>query len=292
MNLIEFVDTSVPFNEAFDNLPKIQWNMNTSEALKVFGQQCVPQLPVYNKDKFLGIVTMVSLIENCEQTTIRLQENYQRLIHDVRHPLGNIKGLFGLMNFPDQQSESALFFEICKTSIDTALSILEDLMELEFKAEKPIERTCEDLSSFFRNCVDSLRGLCVVKNVKLDCTFTQLHFERLIDGVKLRRAVTNVIHNAIKYSFSDSTINIVTFVEDDEFIFKISDQGVGIPEKIQNDVFEKFTRAQRAGTAGESSTGIGLYFSKQCIEQHGGSIRFRSKEGVGTTLYIVLPKGA
>lgn len=232
----------------------------------------------------------MALLINSEQNTILLQENYQKVIHDVRHPLANIKGLFSLIEFPDQKSESAAYFEICKSSIDSAMKILEDLMSLEISAERQHGRSFEDLSIFFKFCVDALRGLCLKKNIHLACNFTEIPFERLIDEPQLRRAVTNVIHNAIKFSYSNTTIKISTKIENDQIIFKIVDQGVGIPEKIHEDVFKKFTTAQRNGTAAENSTGIGLYFSKQSIEQHKGRIWFESIEGAGTKFYIAIPR--
>lgn len=106
--------------------------------------------------------------------------------------------------------------------------------------------------------------------------------------MQLKRAIQNVISNAIKFSYPNSTIKMSSKIEGGQIILKVLDAGIGIPEKYQNDIFEKFTAAGRVGTNGEPSTGLGLCFSKQCIEQHGGQIYFKSAEGKGTKFYIRL----
>ncbi|HEY8660181.1 MAG TPA: HAMP domain-containing sensor histidine kinase [Hanamia sp.] len=92
----------------------------------------------------------------------------------------------------------------------------------------------------------------------------------------------------ITRSYPQSTIKVSSKMDGGNLILKIVDGGIGIPIKLQPEIFKKFTIAQRGGTNGEASTGLGLYFSKQCIEQHDGSIYFKSEAGKGTKFYIVL----
>ena len=69
------------------------------------------------------------------------------------------------------------------------------------------------------------------------------------------------------------------------------DTGVGIPPSLQSTVFEKFTKANRSGTQGETTTGLGLFIAKQLVEWHNGKIWLESREGEGTTFYVELPLG-
>jgi two-component system sensor histidine kinase VicK len=73
-------------------------------------------------------------------------------------------------------------------------------------------------------------------------------------------------------------------------LFTFSDTGIGIPEKFQADLFEKFTPARRKGLNGEPNIGMGLSIVKTILKWHQGSIRVDSKENEGTTFYFEVPK--
>ncbi|WP_460693011.1 sensor histidine kinase [Mucilaginibacter puniceus] len=109
-----------------------------------------------------------------------------------------------------------------------------------------------------------------------------------IDRNQVKRAVQNVISNAIKFSYPHTTIKVSSKLKGEKLVLKIVDAGIGIPLPLQSEVFKKFTSAQREGTNGETSTGLGLCFTKQCLEHHNGSIWFKSIEGTGTKFYISL----
>jgi signal transduction histidine kinase len=76
---------------------------------------------------------------------------------------------------------------------------------------------------------------------------------------------------------------------ENDFRFSVSDNGIGIPDEIKHKVFNMFTDAQRPGTIGEKSFGLGLSICKQIIESHGGKIWFESIASVGTTFFFTLP---
>jgi len=118
--------------------------------------------------------------------------------------------------------------------------------------------------------------------------FSKQKFTKEIDRGQIKRAVQNVISNAIKFSYPNSTIKISTKSEGERLILKVVDSGIGIPEAYHDEIFTKFTPAGRIGTNGEPSTGLGLCFTKQCLEQHDGTIYFKSIEGKGSKFYISL----
>ena len=98
-----------------------------------------------------------------------------------------------------------------------------------------------------------------------------------------------MISNAIKFSPSGASIVVSIFEDDDQVVISVEDNGIGIPEKLRAQVFNMFTTAQRPGTAGEKSFGLGLSICQQIIENHHGKIWFESKVNTGTTFHISLP---
>ena len=110
------------------------------------------------------------------------------------------------------------------------------------------------------------------------------------DERTIELALTNLVHNAIKYSpeHSDVTIKITQNLKDT--VFEISDTGIGIPEKDQKNIFNRYFRAENALTT--PGTGIGLNIVKSHIENLGGSIQFRSKFQEGSTFILSVPNKA
>jgi len=100
----------------------------------------------------------------------------------------------------------------------------------------------------------------------------------------------NLVHNAIKYSSENTTIDIRITQDDSETIFEVKDNGIGIPEKDQKNIFNRYFRAENVLLT--QGTGIGLNIVKNHVENLGGSICFTSKENVGTTFSIIIPNKA
>jgi len=106
---------------------------------------------------------------------------------------------------------------------------------------------------------------------------------------KIRRVINNILSNAIKFSHTNSTIEVTLEQKAQDVHISIKDTGIGIPEKNKPFVFDMFTDVKAAGTAGEMPNGLGLSISLQIARAHKGDIWFESKEGVGTTFHLVFP---
>ncbi len=103
----------------------------------------------------------------------------------------------------------------------------------------------------------------------------------------LELSLTNLINNAIKYSQEHTTIDVIITSEKEAFIIKIIDQGIGIPEKEQKFIFNRYFRAENALL--DQGTGIGLNIVKSHLENLGGSIAFESEENKGSTFTLTFP---
>ncbi|WP_340202276.1 ATP-binding protein [Ascidiimonas sp. W6] len=110
-----------------------------------------------------------------------------------------------------------------------------------------------------------------------------LYFDQKI----LELLLFNLIRNAIKYSPENTTIDLTVEEKDSKLIFTVTDEGIGIPEKDQKHIFERYFRAQNASL--DQGTGIGLNIVKGHLESLGGSIYFSSKENIGSKFTIEIP---
>ena len=110
-----------------------------------------------------------------------------------------------------------------------------------------------------------------------------------IDREKIWRVVINLLDNAIKFSPEGAEIRLSAVRGNGEAQISVSDQGIGIPAGMEGKLFTLGDEAKRAGTAGESSFGLGLALVRQIVQAHGGTIGVCSREGEGTTFSIRLP---
>ena len=108
-----------------------------------------------------------------------------------------------------------------------------------------------------------------------------------MDEKLLRHIFSNLLSNAIKYSPSGGTVDFELTCKQEEAIFHVQDQGIGIPAADQAQLFNSFHRASNVGTI--SGTGLGLAIVKKAVDVHGGNIAVASEVGVGTTFTVTIP---
>jgi len=111
-----------------------------------------------------------------------------------------------------------------------------------------------------------------------------------VDEDKIRQVLQNLLSNAVKYSHENGQVEIGYHVDGSSAVLSVRDQGLGIPANQQSRIFEKFFRANNVQTHETDGTGLGLYIAKAIAEGHGGKVWFESKENVGATFSLALPK--
>jgi two-component system sensor histidine kinase SenX3 len=115
------------------------------------------------------------------------------------------------------------------------------------------------------------------------------------DSRQLRTMMSNLIDNAIKYSFATDagdppTVTIKAEPEDGAVVIEVADRGIGIPEAHVERIFERFYRVDRARSRETGGTGLGLSIVRHIARNHGGEVTVDSTEGVGSTFRVTLPR--
>ena len=144
-------------------------------------------------------------------------------------------------------------------------------------------KSLKEVVKEFKNSEDHVK-----KSFSLHCSEEPIYMQ--IDDNKLRQAITNLISNAIKFTPDGGKISISIEEQQEVVMITVAGNGIGIPAKYHDTLFEKFTKARRKGLKGEHSNGLGMSIIKTIVEWHGGKIWFESQESKGTTFFIQLPK--
>jgi signal transduction histidine kinase len=112
------------------------------------------------------------------------------------------------------------------------------------------------------------------------------------DRDKVRQVLVNLVENAIKYSPDGGRIQVGVESQEENVLFLVRDEGLGIPSDEQSRVFEKFYRVDPQMTRGVGGTGLGLYICNELVGRMGGHIWLESKDGEGSTFLFELPAAA
>lgn len=120
-----------------------------------------------------------------------------------------------------------------------------------------------NVNKLMKNCLNETEALTKSKNIKIiyNCGVKVI----FADQSQLRRVISNIINNAIKYSYKNSEFKINIFPRDSKIVFTFENEGDPIPQNIKNHIFDKYV-------TGRTGIGLGLYFSKRVIDAHGGKI--------------------
>lgn len=231
-----------------------------------------------------------------EQTVTDLQqinEDKDRILkvvaHDLRNPIGAIVNISSLLlNEVAFSPIHREFMEIIQKSSWNSIEMIKDLLEASLnKLPSELEFSKVNCADLITKSLGQLQFRADEKNQKVTINAAKnLNF--IGDEDKLIRVFNNLIINAIKFSPMGADIEISTSATDEKLLFSIRDYGIGIPDSIGDKVFDMFTDAKRRGTAGEQPFGIGLAFSKQVVEAHGGEIWFESDKS-GSVFFVLLP---
>ncbi|MBD2777425.1 hybrid sensor histidine kinase/response regulator [Iningainema tapete] len=213
------------------------------------------------------------------------------LSHDIRNPLNTILLVAGLLqNSGDKlpQEKKLSHFQLMRSAIKNMAQLLDEVSFIG-KADSG-KLQCEyeliDLEAFCRQLVEEAQLSTGEKhlNIVFSCFGVG---EALCDESLLRHILSNLLSNAIKYSLPNSTVLFELISQDKRVIFRIQDEGIGIPEEDRQRLFQPFHRATNVSRI--PGTGLGLAIVKKCVEAHGGEISFHSEVGVGTTFTVTLP---
>ena len=214
--------------------------------------------------------------------------------HDLKNPLNIIIGytklLISLNNNLDEDNLEMLGH--IKDSAEQMLNLILELLN-----STVIESGKVQLKMQYFDLLELITAIIYQSNnlISNKCQIVDFICDRekeyLLTGdtMKIRESIENLVSNAIKYSPTNSKIIIKLEKENNKLVFSVKDQGPGLTDDDKKKLFGKFQRLSATPTAGESSTGLGLYIAKQIIELHNGKIYVDSKYGKGCTFYIELP---
>ncbi len=243
----------------------------------------------------LVVLQDVTSLKEAEQ----LKDQFIWLVaHELRNPLAALKGFATMLlrhSQGDKGTALASWQQEALTELDLAANRLnrltEDLLDVvRLQAGRlMLHRESIDLVNTIRHVIAQM-GQSSDRH-QLTFSTSLSHLQAQMDRGRIEQVLVNLLTNAIKYSPDGGLVEVALQLvpEWQEARISIRDQGIGIPQAEQAQLFGRFVRASNSQTQGISGTGLGLYLCRELVSQHGGDIWFESTEGAGSTFFLRLP---
>ncbi|MBW2324476.1 MAG: MCP four helix bundle domain-containing protein [Deltaproteobacteria bacterium] len=261
--------------------------------------------PVFDEDEVKALTNRVyNLIKDVDQTKTKLEWSREHLLqseklamvgklaagvsHSIRNPLTSVKmRLFSLERNLDMSPILKEDFEVISEEIRHIDNIVRNFLEFSRAPKLKVQRISPS------DVVDMSLELLAHRLESYDVEVTVSRKSRLpeipIDPEQLKEVLVNLVENACEAMVSGGKIKVIEeeTIEKNErvLVIKVQDNGPGIPEDMQENVFNPFFSKKEEGT------GLGLSIATRIVREHGGWLDFNSKEGEGATFIITLPMG-
>ena len=257
--------------------------------------------PFYDLDnEFLGFIGSCYDITENKDNELRLVElnatkdKFFSLIgHDLKNPINSIIGLSNLLTKEIQQNHQTNIPELAAGIYQSSQKVMNLLVQLLDWAringgKMDFHPTPCNLKQLILDTIALFVETARLKSIEIVLE-SQNSVEVLVDPDMINTVLRNLISNAIKFSFSGSTIKLSWTIINKECLVCVKDEGIGIEMKVLDKLFKIEHSQSNLGTQNEKGTGLGLLLCKEFIQRHGSQITVESTVGKGSSFYFKLP---
>jgi signal transduction histidine kinase len=213
--------------------------------------------------------------------------------HELRTPLASVQGFIqGMLDRAIEVEDRDKYLEIVLGETKRMSTLITDLLSLA-KIESgqfPMELSEFDINELIRRCIIMFEQRIEEKKLIVNINLGEEKLMVWADEDRISQVVTNLIDNAVKFSYEGGELKVWTHVVENKVYVNIADTGEGIPQEEQQYVFERFYKVDKSHSRNKPGTGIGLSIAKRIIMQHGEKITLQSSVGKGTTFTFTLTR--
>ncbi|WP_430812537.1 MULTISPECIES: hybrid sensor histidine kinase/response regulator transcription factor [unclassified Carboxylicivirga] len=240
----------------------------------------------------LGLLILVIMTNQARQKQRFSDEKIQFFVnvaHDIRTPISLIQLLVEQLP-KDEKSKDAI--ELIMRNAGSLNEYVSQLLEFQKAERQKLKLKVQkvDLGKLLYSISRDFQPLLEKQSMDIEVSSHEVNL--WVDKVKISRVFNNLISNAIKYGEEGGHIKVKTHLLDGKLRIDFIDNGLGVPEKQQKQIFSRFSRGENVRLKGIAGTGIGLMLAKRIVELHHGTICLESKENIGSTFSVELPMGS
>jgi two-component system phosphate regulon sensor histidine kinase PhoR len=246
--------------------------------------------PLHQNERTTCLMILQDMTQLRRLETVR-RDFISNISHELRTPLASLKALVETLRDGalDDPPAAQRFLDRVEAEVDDLTQIVQELLELSRteSGQVPLQLVSTPVADIVLPPTERLQpqaeraGLTLTLDLPADLPPV------LADSERMRQVVTNLEHNAIKFTLPGGRVSISAKLAGDQVVISVQDTGTGIPADDLPRIFERFYKADRARSGG--GTGLGLAIARHVVQAHGGRIWAESVEGKGSAFYFTLP---
>ena len=245
----------------------------------------------YSDDKIGGVIVDVQNVTESRKLELSRREFVANVSHELRTPLTTVKAYIETLESGMVDGETQeRFLDTIHRETDRMTRLVSDLLTLS-RLDNGVELnlTRMRVEAILKDVSDKMQFEAKKKHQILSYTMINEIPAIALDYDRMQQVIINIVSNAIKYTPNYGAIKIYSSYVSDNAIIRIADNGMGIPQKDIERIFERFYRVDKARSREQGGTGLGLAIAKEIVNAHAGEITLSSKLNEGTEIVITLP---
>ena len=212
--------------------------------------------------------------------------------HELKTPVGAMAVLADALTGEDDSEMVQRLVGRMVFEAERAARTIDDLLQLtEIELGAEIEAVPLDAVALLSAAADRVRHSASERSVEIRLVDPAEPVTVVGEPRQLASALGNLVENAVKYSEVGGRVDLAVDGDGDGVAFTVTDDGVGIPQRDVERIFERFYRVDKARSRGTGGTGLGLAIVRHVATNHGGEVEVTSAEGEGSTFVLRIPHG-
>ena len=264
-----------------------------NRELQLFGPpRAVLQLQAapIGHDGSLGAAVVVYDVSEIHRVDSVRRDFVANVSHELKTPIGALEVLAETLVTEGDPAVTRRLAESIVKEADRLARIVDDLLDLSLiETQEAPRREPVPVSVLVEDALDRVRAAADSAHIDVDVSDAAAGAIVGCDRRQLVSAIANLLDNALKYSEPGSGVRLATCAADGKLVIAITDQGIGIPSRDLERIFERFYRVEYARSRATGGTGLGLAIVRHVVQAHGGEVTVESVEGQGSTFRVTLP---
>ena len=245
-------------------------------------------------NELIGFLSIAADITERKKMQQMKDEFVSVVSHELRTPLTSIRGSLGLLTggaMGELPKEIDSLLDIAGKNTERLLLLINDILDIsKIESNKMVfDKKSIAVRPLLQQAINNNATYAKQYEVqfKISQCDEQLHI--YADEQRMMQVLTNLMSNAAKFSHPMDSIDLSAIRNGNSVRISVLDHGIGIPEKFQRKIFDKFTQVDSSDSRHTGGTGLGMSISRAIVEEHGGTIDFVSHEGVGSSFFFDIP---
>ena len=272
--------------------------LDTNDELEVLSNaffEKTKELETFNKsleekveERTKELVKQIYIAKSANEAKSQFLAN---MSHEIRTPLNAIMGFIDILKENEDDKNKINSLEIIDTSSQNLLEIINDILDFSKieSSDFPIESIDFNIEKEIQMIYELFNSKAKEKDITLSLEFKTLPKSLKGDALRIKQVVHNLLSNAIKFTPKDKKIFFAVTYKNELLNISIKDEGIGISEEYQNNIFKAFTQEDSSTTRQYGGTGLGLTISYNLVKLMNGELKVKSKKGEGSNFYFAIP---